>query len=154
MINILYKLGIKPDFLIGHSIGELACAYADETLTLEQTVLIAYWRGISLITTELPKGAMAAVGECLYKLKISNDRLQARKINSKRKIADVLREKEIYIKAKINVHIFNTLFLCQACLQWKSLNCFQPTSVSHVIIAQIVSQFLDLQNQWNVLLRN
>ena len=62
-VNILYDMGIKPDFLIGHSIGELACAYADETLTLEQTVLITYWRGKSLIMTSLPTGAMAAIGE-------------------------------------------------------------------------------------------
>jgi fatty acid synthase len=56
-------MGIKPDFIIGHSIGELACAYADETLTLEQTVLITYWRGKSLLMSSLPKGAMAAIGK-------------------------------------------------------------------------------------------
>lgn len=66
-MNLLYELGIKPDYIIGHSIGELACAYADETLTLEQTVLATYWRGQCLLMTDLEAGAMAAVG----KLKIN-----------------------------------------------------------------------------------
>lgn len=61
-VNLLYELGIKPDYIIGHSIGELACAYADETLTLEQTVLATYWRGQCLLMTDLEAGAMAAVG--------------------------------------------------------------------------------------------
>ena len=74
-MNILYELGIKPDFLVGHSIGELACAYADETLTLEQTVLITYWRGQSLIMTDIPMGAMAAVCKrkinCIHRATLS-----------------------------------------------------------------------------------
>lgn len=61
-MDILYELQIRPDFIIGHSIGELACAYADETLTLEQTVLATYWRGKSLLMTELETGSMAAIG--------------------------------------------------------------------------------------------
>lgn len=61
-MNILRELDISPDFIIGHSIGELGCAYADETLSLEQTVLATYWRGKSLLMTKIPAGAMAAVG--------------------------------------------------------------------------------------------
>lgn len=36
------SLRIKPDFIIGYSIGELVCAYADQCLTLEETVEAAY----------------------------------------------------------------------------------------------------------------
>lgn len=38
------------------------CAYADETLTGEQAVLCAYWRGRSIVDAQLAPGAMAAVG--------------------------------------------------------------------------------------------
>lgn len=38
------------------------CAYADETLSAEQAVLAAYWRGRSIRDAALPPGAMAAVG--------------------------------------------------------------------------------------------
>lgn len=38
------------------------CAYADETLTAEQAVLAAYWRGRSILDAALAPGAMAAVG--------------------------------------------------------------------------------------------
>lgn len=48
LVDLLALLGIKPDGIIGHSFGELACAYADGCFTLEQTVLAAYWRGVAL----------------------------------------------------------------------------------------------------------
>lgn len=48
LVDLLNLLEIKPDGIIGHSIGEVSCAYADGCFTLEQTVLTAYWRGILL----------------------------------------------------------------------------------------------------------
>lgn len=48
---------------MGHSVGELGCAYADGTFTAEQTVLAAYWRGLCILESKLPLGAMAAVGK-------------------------------------------------------------------------------------------
>lgn len=55
-------IGIKPDGLIGHSLGETACAYADGSLTLEQAVLASYERGAVSNETETIKGMMAAIG--------------------------------------------------------------------------------------------
>jgi fatty acid synthase len=49
-------LGIEVVGIIGHSFGEVACAYADGCLTLEQTILTAYWRGKIVETSKLPKG--------------------------------------------------------------------------------------------------
>ena len=49
-------LGIEAVGIIGHSFGEVACAYADGCLTLEQAVLTAYWRGKIVETSKLPKG--------------------------------------------------------------------------------------------------
>ena len=60
---MLYVLGIKPDGIVGHSVGELGCAYADGGLTAEETVLAAYWRGRCVIEANLPLGGMAAVGK-------------------------------------------------------------------------------------------
>lgn len=62
LTDMLTSLDIHADGIIGHSVGELGCAYADGCFTAEQTVLAAYWRGKSLQDTNLPKGKMAAVG--------------------------------------------------------------------------------------------
>ncbi|CAH2039961.1 unnamed protein product, partial [Iphiclides podalirius] len=62
LVDVLRELGLRPDGIVGHSVGEIGCAYADETLTAEQAVLAAYWRGRSIVDAKLPPGAMAAVG--------------------------------------------------------------------------------------------
>ncbi|KAK7080814.1 hypothetical protein SK128_019451 [Halocaridina rubra] len=63
LVELLHQVGLR-DFagFIGHSVGELGCAYADGTLTAEQTVLAAYWRGRAVQEATLPVGGMAAVG--------------------------------------------------------------------------------------------
>ncbi|PSN28987.1 Fatty acid synthase [Blattella germanica] len=62
LTDVLSSVGIHPDGIVGHSVGELGCAYADGTFTAEQTVLAAYWRGRCILESKLPPGAMAAVG--------------------------------------------------------------------------------------------
>lgn len=72
LTDVLTHVGITPNGMVGHSVGELGCAYADGCFTPEQTVLAAYWRGRSILDTDLVKGQMAAVGltweECLTRL--------------------------------------------------------------------------------------
>ncbi|XP_059618857.1 fatty acid synthase [Phlebotomus argentipes] len=72
LTDVLTHLGIVPDGIVGHSVGELGCAYADGCFSPEQTVLAAYWRGKSIQDTTLVPGTMAAVGlsweECLKRL--------------------------------------------------------------------------------------
>jgi fatty acid synthase, animal type len=72
LTDVLSNLGIIPDGMIGHSVGELGCAYADKCFSAEQTVLAAYWRGRSILDTDLIAGKMAAVGlsfeECQRRL--------------------------------------------------------------------------------------
>ena len=53
---------------MGHSVGELACAYADGDLTAQETVLAAYMRGRCIAEAKLPPGAMAAVGKAYSEL--------------------------------------------------------------------------------------
>lgn len=62
LVDLLTAMEIKPDGIVGHSVGELGCAYADGSLTAEETVLAAYWRGRCISEATLPAGKMAAVG--------------------------------------------------------------------------------------------
>lgn len=62
LTDVLKSLGLEPDGIVGHSVGEIGCAYADGTLTGEQAVLAAYSRGRAILESKLPPGAMAAIG--------------------------------------------------------------------------------------------
>lgn len=57
----MIAIGITPDLVIGHSIGEFVCAYADGCLTTEQTLKAAYYYGLAMVNSKLPLGAMAFV---------------------------------------------------------------------------------------------
>ncbi|CAH0713521.1 unnamed protein product, partial [Brenthis ino] len=62
LTDVLKTVGIEPDFILGHSVGELGCAYADGCFDAEQMILSAYSRGLASIETPFIKGSMAAVG--------------------------------------------------------------------------------------------
>ncbi|XP_008484342.1 fatty acid synthase-like, partial [Diaphorina citri] len=62
LVNVLKTLGVEPDGIVGHSIGELSCSYADGGFTLEETILAAYYRGCVLVEAKPVRGAMVAVG--------------------------------------------------------------------------------------------
>lgn len=47
LVDLLNLVGIKPDNFIGHSMGELGCAYADGCLTAEQVISAAYHQGLA-----------------------------------------------------------------------------------------------------------
>uniref|UniRef100_A0A8B9MP40 Fatty acid synthase n=1 Tax=Accipiter nisus TaxID=211598 RepID=A0A8B9MP40_9AVES len=61
-IDMLKAAGLQPDGILGHSVGELACGYADNSLSHEEAILAAYWRGRCVKEAKLPPGGMAAVG--------------------------------------------------------------------------------------------
>ncbi|GFS52214.1 fatty acid synthase [Trichonephila inaurata madagascariensis] len=62
LVDLLKHLDVTPDGMVGHSTGELLCAYADGCLTHEQTLLSSYYRGQSVENANIPQGGMAAVG--------------------------------------------------------------------------------------------
>ncbi|KAG7203848.1 hypothetical protein KM043_017902 [Ampulex compressa] len=66
LVDMLTSLDVVPDYIIGHSVGELGCAYADGCFTVEEAILSAYSRGVASIETDLIEGSMAAIG-CGYK---------------------------------------------------------------------------------------
>ncbi|XP_054161216.1 fatty acid synthase-like [Oppia nitens] len=63
MIDVLHRLDITADGLIGHSFGEIACAYADGCITAKEALLVTYIRGqVTENDRNIPKGLMAVVG--------------------------------------------------------------------------------------------
>ncbi|XP_025202615.1 fatty acid synthase-like [Melanaphis sacchari] len=62
LVDILKALDIEPDGMIGHSVGELGCAYADGCFTAEEMIMAAYARGRASLDTTFIDGMMAAVG--------------------------------------------------------------------------------------------
>jgi fatty acid synthase len=56
LYDLLCLLDIQYEGVIGHSFGEVGCAYADGCLTRRQAILTAYWRGKIVETARLPKG--------------------------------------------------------------------------------------------------
>ncbi|CAG2174729.1 unnamed protein product, partial [Oppiella nova] len=63
LIEVIKALDITPDGIIGHSFGEIACAYADGCLSTRQAMLMSYFRGSSTLgNDDIPKGLMAVVG--------------------------------------------------------------------------------------------
>ncbi|GLV38468.1 Fatty acid synthase 3 [Carabus blaptoides fortunei] len=60
-VDLLTTVEVKPVGLIGYSIGELACAYCDGALTLEQAILCAYYLGHAADKCKNTSGAMVSV---------------------------------------------------------------------------------------------
>ena len=56
LYDLLCLLDIQYEGVIGHSFGEVACAYADGCLTRRQAILTSYWRGKIVESARLPKG--------------------------------------------------------------------------------------------------
>jgi len=65
----LAKLGIHPDVMFGHSLGENGCAYTDGCFNTYQTLMAAYARGKVSEFLKPEKGLMAAVGKCAFLIK-------------------------------------------------------------------------------------
>lgn len=47
LVDLLNALKLKPANMLGYSIGEIACAYADNALTIEQAILCSYYIGLA-----------------------------------------------------------------------------------------------------------
>lgn len=69
LTDVLKAIGLEPDYIIGHSVGELGCGYADGCFTAEEMVLCAYSRGMASLETKVVFGSMAAIGMGYQKLK-------------------------------------------------------------------------------------
>ncbi|KAI9741492.1 MAG: hypothetical protein M1818_004298 [Claussenomyces sp. TS43310] len=61
LVNALERCGIRPSAVIGHSSGEIAAAYAAKALSLDEAMIVAYYRGY-VTKKQTMVGGMAAVG--------------------------------------------------------------------------------------------
>jgi len=52
-LNVLEKLKITPDYIVGESFSELAAAYAEGVLTADEAVLAAYAIGSVLAEAKI-----------------------------------------------------------------------------------------------------
>jgi fatty acid synthase len=114
IVDALWELGIEPDYIIGYSLGEIGCAYADGCFTAEQTILAAYYRGISLIQNDIIDGAMAAVGMSAGALKL-------------------------IVPEDIDIVCYNTLNLCTVAGPAESVKAFVEELKSRKIFAREVN---------------
>lgn len=62
LVDILRAVNLPIDFIIGHSLGELVCSYADGSMTLQEVIMCSYWQGKICSEEPLIDGQMAAVG--------------------------------------------------------------------------------------------
>ncbi|KAI1120200.1 polyketide synthase [Nemania abortiva] len=61
LVDLLQAWNVQPSAVVGHSSGEIAAAYAAGLLTMEQAVLIAFFRGLAASDLTEP-GRMIAAG--------------------------------------------------------------------------------------------
>ncbi|KAK1621893.1 polyketide synthase [Colletotrichum phormii] len=62
LIDILKSWNVKLDFVVGHSSGEMAAAYASGAITAEAAIVAATFRGYSSGKASERRGSMAAIG--------------------------------------------------------------------------------------------
>ena len=62
IVRLLTSWGVRPSSVVGHSSGEIAAAFAAGSLDEEQSILIAYYRGLVTKTIAPNEGGMAAIG--------------------------------------------------------------------------------------------
>lgn len=53
---------------------ELACAYADNAMSLEQTILDAYQRGHAMFTAKFPVGLMKTIEDLISMIRLHNNK--------------------------------------------------------------------------------
>ncbi|KAB8271955.1 putative polyketide synthase [Aspergillus minisclerotigenes] len=61
LVNLLATWGIRPTYVVGHSSGEIAAAYAAGAISAGSAIILAYYRG-KLAQTQMGIGEMASIG--------------------------------------------------------------------------------------------
>ena len=61
------QYGVTPNFVVGHSSGEITAVYASGTLTLREAIICSYLRGLAM-TRAQSTGGMIAVGAGVDKI--------------------------------------------------------------------------------------
>ncbi|KAH6992538.1 hypothetical protein EDB82DRAFT_444127 [Fusarium venenatum] len=73
LVDLLNSFNITPDYVVGHSSGEIAAAYASGALTKESAWEVAYYRGVAASSLAFKRpplqGSMMAVGLSIVDIK-------------------------------------------------------------------------------------
>ena len=62
IVRILQYAGADMTYCIGHSVGEIAAAFASDIIDIRQAILLAFHRGSTFSKSNVPNGSMAATG--------------------------------------------------------------------------------------------
>ena len=62
LTDTLRDWGVHPEYVIGHSSGEIAAAYASGAIPAQIAIAISYYRGYAMRKLSVQRGGMAAVG--------------------------------------------------------------------------------------------
>ncbi|KAL1472373.1 hypothetical protein MTO96_039375 [Rhipicephalus appendiculatus] len=146
LVDTLQALGIQPDGMLGHSAGEVGCAYADGGFTAEQALLCAYWRGRSLEMGYAFDGAMAAVGKSYL-----NQRHAASAGSAHQRRKAVLEEPGACLcSAEYHTNNFlNPVLFCEA-LKYVPVNAILLEIGPHCLLQAHWEIFIRLESRWNL----
>ncbi|KAK6710701.1 hypothetical protein SNK05_005146 [Fusarium graminearum] len=108
LVDLFNSFHITPDYVVGHSSGEIAASYASGALTKEAAWQVAYYRGLAASSLAFKRppleGAMMAVGLSIVDIKGSfNDKqypCQVACINSPRSVTLSGRKENIHCAYK------------------------------------------------------
>lgn len=66
LVQLLEQYGVRPDMVVGHSSGEIAAAYSCGSISADDAIAVAYYRGKVMLeeagNTKTTAGRMAAIG--------------------------------------------------------------------------------------------
>ncbi|KKY36228.1 putative polyketide synthase [Diaporthe ampelina] len=66
LVQLLERYGVRPDAVVGHSSGEIAAAYSCGSISADEAIAVAYYRGKVMLeeagNTRAAPGRMAAIG--------------------------------------------------------------------------------------------
>lgn len=66
LVQLLEHYGVRPDVVVGHSSGEIAAAYSCGSISVDDAIAVAYYRGKFMLeeagNTKATPGRMAAIG--------------------------------------------------------------------------------------------
>lgn len=66
LVQLLEQYDVRPDMVVGHSSGEIAAAYSCGSISADDAIAVAYYRGKVMLeeagNTKTTSGRMAAIG--------------------------------------------------------------------------------------------
>jgi len=113
LIDLLASLEIIPDYMISHAAGELDCAYADECLTIEQTILSAYIIGLACTEEKIIRSSIAVVNldyQCLKNI-CPSDEIICRNSEDSSVVSGLTESVQEFKKLKVKLNFLYLIYM-------------------------------------------